>query len=175
MFCALVICLCTVVTLFFILDSIVKNYTTYRIAKEMPGPFMWPIIGAMTFFFIPQGVRFIRIVHNNTNGSSINLNYGTSVADKVFKITRDLCRKHKNGFAFWTLGAMVYHVYSAESFEKVASNPKNIEKSFPYKYLHMLLGTGLLTSTGAKWFGRRKLLTPAFHFNVLNSFQSTFK
>lgn len=52
------ICLCTIVTLFFLLDFIIKNYTTYGIAKEIPGPYMWPIIGAINFFFSPQGQFF---------------------------------------------------------------------------------------------------------------------
>lgn len=103
-----------------------------------------------------------------------------------------------NGFAYWSFGLLIYHVYSAEALEviqtiifpsisiasinlfyvpmkRIITNPKHIEKSFTYKFLHTLLGTGLLTSTGEKWFSRRKLLTPAFHFNILNGFQSTFK
>ncbi|KAF2893674.1 hypothetical protein ILUMI_12500 [Ignelater luminosus] len=49
-----------------------------------------------------------------------------------------------------------------------------LEKSYEYKYFHRWLGTGLLTSSSAKWRRQRKLITPAFHFQILEQFIEVF-
>ena len=54
--------------------------------------------------------------------------------------------------------------------QAVLSSSKHITKSRVYNFLRPWLGNGLLTSQGQLWHSRRKLLTPAFHFRILDQF-----
>ncbi|KAJ4450385.1 hypothetical protein ANN_01806 [Periplaneta americana] len=54
------------------------------------------------------------------------------------------------------------------------SSTKEIGKGFGYNFLTPWLGFGLLTSTGEHWHIHRKLLTPAFHFRILEQFVEVF-
>ncbi|ODM91286.1 Cytochrome P450 4c3 [Orchesella cincta] len=63
---------------------------------------------------------------------------------------------------------------NAADAEKILSSQTQIEKSGDYDSLQEWLGLGLLTSKGEKWFQRRKQLTPAFHFKILEDFLRVF-
>nr|UUB32718.1 cytochrome P450 CYP4EX1 [Dendroctonus valens] len=69
---------------------------------------------------------------------------------------------------------MLVGLIGPDEIENVIGSMKHLEKSFLYKFLNRWLGEGLLTSTGLKWQKRRKMLTPAFHFSILQQFVSTF-
>ena len=58
--------------------------------------------------------------------------------------------------------------------QALLGSSKLIDKSREYNYLHPWLNTGLLTSTGSKWHARRKMLTPTFHFKILEDFIDIF-
>lgn len=64
-------------------------------------------------------------------------------------------------------------VYRADYAETLLTSNKILKKGHQYDFLHSWLGTGLLTSTGTKWKTRRRMLTPAFHFRILEDFTST--
>uniref|UniRef100_A0A182Q668 Uncharacterized protein n=1 Tax=Anopheles farauti TaxID=69004 RepID=A0A182Q668_9DIPT len=45
-----------------------------------------------------------------------------------------------------------------------------IEKSIIYDFMVPWLGNGLVVSTGSRWAQRRKVITPTFHFKILEDF-----
>ncbi|RZB39211.1 p450 domain containing protein [Asbolus verrucosus] len=59
--------------------------------------------------------------------------------------------------------------------ECILSSTKLLSKSTAYKFLYPWLGTGLLTSDGSKWKKHRRILTPAFHFQILEQFVEVFE
>ncbi|XP_069698222.1 cytochrome P450 4c3 [Periplaneta americana] len=73
------------------------------------------------------------------------------------------------------VGSMPYMlVFHPDRVEPILGSNKHIEKSRDYSYLHPWLGTGLLTSSGTKWHSRRKIITPSFHFKILEDFIDVF-
>lgn len=87
--------------------------------------------------------------------------YGCHVVDPVAS----------NGYAVMWLGPLpIIALFRPETAELLLSSNTNISKSIHYSFLTPWLGTGLLTSSKDKWRTRRKLLTPSFHFKILDSF-----
>ncbi|KAK7871480.1 hypothetical protein R5R35_010202 [Gryllus longicercus] len=101
------------------------------------------------------------------------LEFGRNGTEIMTQLAR-LGQKYGYFYRAWFgpfLYIVVAHPKEAEVF--ITSNV-NITKSLNYKFLQPWLGLGLLTSTGHKWKSHRKLLTPTFHFKILEEFVDVF-
>ena len=84
---------------------------------------------------------------------------------------KEVCEKGYDKLTTLWLGPVPLIVVAhPESVEKLLRSSKHMKKSFVYKFLLPWIGTGLLTSWGRKWQTRRRLITPSFHFNILQDF-----
>ncbi|XP_051172501.1 cytochrome P450 4C1-like [Leptopilina boulardi] len=119
-----------------------------RIINKIPGPKNLPIFGSVLGYMVPTDELWI--AHRKINAMYYPIN-------KV-----------------WLGSTPVISIYHPDDVQILLSSLKHTEKSMLYKFLHPWLGTGLLTSSGIKWQRRRKLLTPAFHFEILRGFIHIF-
>ncbi|XP_077000434.1 cytochrome P450 4V2 isoform X2 [Tamandua tetradactyla] len=78
--------------------------------------------------------------------------------------------RHMPLLKLWIGPVPMVALYHAENVEVILTSSKQIDKSSMYQFLEPWLGLGLLTSTGNKWRTRRKMLTPTFHFTILEEF-----
>lgn len=71
---------------------------------------------------------------------------------------------------FWLGLKPVVMLYSPENIESILTSTQVINKSDEYRFFEPWIGEGLVTSKRNKWRFRRKILTPAFHFKILQDF-----
>ncbi|XP_032680148.1 cytochrome P450 4C1-like [Odontomachus brunneus] len=90
--------------------------------------------------------------------------------EKIWLLLRHFTEKYYPTVKIWGFFLPAVSIRHPDDLEAILNNTKHIEKSKIYKLLHAWLNTGLLTSSGAKWHSRRKILTPTFHFNILQQF-----
>lgn len=74
----------------------------------------------------------------------------------------------------WAFNRLVIGSGDPELNEQILTSSLPITKHRLYGILHEWLGTGLLTSDGQKWHSRRKIITPTFHFKILEEFVEVF-
>lgn len=71
---------------------------------------------------------------------------------------------------FWLGWKPIVVLFSPENVEQVLTSTQVINKADEYRFFEPWIGEGLVTSKRNKWRFRRKILTPAFHFRILNDF-----
>ncbi|CAG9138746.1 unnamed protein product [Plutella xylostella] len=91
---------------------------------------------------------------------------------KLFNYFRNLALNNKDLFKVKIGPKKFVIIYNPEDVETLISGTKHNSKGFLYGFMKIWLKDGLLLSDGQKWHTRRKILTPAFHFNILRHFNS---
>ncbi|XP_017054592.2 uncharacterized protein LOC108097066 [Drosophila ficusphila] len=95
-------------------------------------------------------------------------------AEQIMDFVAKNQRKYGRLYRVWVIHQLAVFSTDPRDIEFVLSSQQHITKNNLYKLLHGWLGEGLLMSTGRKWHGRRKIITPAFHFTILEQFVEIF-
>ncbi|CAG7732543.1 unnamed protein product [Allacma fusca] len=119
-----------------------------RMLKKFPSYKDYPVVGHTYMFFNPEDTMTVIDGWLKKYGKRCRMYFGSSLKMLVLSSPAD--------------------------FEKVATAPELINKSIFYDQMRDWLGDGLLISGGERWYTHRKLLTPAFHFKILENFQPIF-
>ncbi|KAH8276660.1 hypothetical protein KR044_007155 [Drosophila immigrans] len=125
-----------------------KRRRVEELAAFYPGPKRWPLLG------------------------NANLFIGLEPAE-VCLLIADLAAKYGDTF-YLRLGS---------TFSLMMFNPQDVEaimnslldKAVEYNFLRRWLHEGLLVSRGRKWQQRRRIITPAFHFRILEQYVEIFE
>uniref|UniRef100_A0A182Q6J7 Cytochrome P450 n=1 Tax=Anopheles farauti TaxID=69004 RepID=A0A182Q6J7_9DIPT len=131
------------------LQWLMKRWQLSQIFDKIPGPKAYPIIGTMYSFIGKQ-------------------------RHEIFYLLDERTRAYPDIHRVWTGMTPEIRISKAEYVEQVIGSSKHIEKATMYRFLHDWLGNGLLTSKGERWHQHRKLITPTFHFHILEGFCDVF-
>ncbi|KAI4465949.1 cytochrome p450 family 4 [Holotrichia oblita] len=115
--------------------------------KTVPGPSRFPLLGNVKDLGTP--ITFL---------------------DNLYKFSL----QYNGTFKMYLGSRAEIFLVNTEHLEFLLSSNSILVKSDLYKLVKRWLGTGLLTSGGNKWRKHRKIITPAFHFQILEEFIDVF-
>ncbi|EAT40476.2 AAEL007815-PA [Aedes aegypti] len=116
-------------------------------AAKIGGPKGYPLLGNSIQYGTKSPVEFLQEVQK----------------------TNEQCGKF---YRLWIGPDLIFPITDAKL--AILSSQKLLDKSVQYDFIRPWLGNGLLTSTGRKWHSRRKIITPTFHFKILEQFVEIF-
>ncbi|KAJ8915093.1 hypothetical protein NQ315_014348 [Exocentrus adspersus] len=125
-----------------------KNGRYSKCISEIPGPKGMPLIGNFFDTFVTQ--------------------------EQLFNKRRQWANEFYPIYKTKTLNLVFVGIMTPDDVEKVINSKAHSIKGRIYHSFTGWLGDGLLLSHGEKWKSRRRLLTPAFHFTILQEFLNIF-
>nr|AKD43173.1 Cyp4d1-RB [Drosophila melanogaster] len=120
-----------------------------RNMRTIPGPLPLPLLGNAHIFL------------------------GLSPAEACLKIG-ELAERHGDTFGLFLGPSYSVMLFNPRDVERVLGSSQLLTKSQEYSFLGRWLNEGLLVSNGRKWHRRRKIITPAFHFRILEPYVEIF-
>uniref|UniRef100_A0A0P5QZ04 Cytochrome p450 n=1 Tax=Daphnia magna TaxID=35525 RepID=A0A0P5QZ04_9CRUS len=137
------------------------------------------IILLTTWYWTWTQSRFVRLInaipgpkHLPLLGNLLDL--GFSYDGFIRKLTFDWNQKYGGIVRVWLPFIQLVVVRSPEIFEPIFSSKIIGDKPNEMKLLKEYLGDSVLLLKGEEWKQRRRLLTPAFHFKILDRFVDVF-
>ncbi|XP_017473094.1 PREDICTED: cytochrome P450 4d2-like [Rhagoletis zephyria] len=129
-------------------DYLWKRDVNFKWSK-LPGPLNLPILGSIWIYTRVQ-------------------------PDELISLSRYIRNRFGRVARFWVLHIHAMFVCDLRFAQTLLSHPTEIRKNRMYSLLNDWLGDGLLVSYGAKWQSRRRVITPTFHFSILEDFVRIF-
>ncbi|KRT78190.1 cytochrome P450 [Oryctes borbonicus] len=137
------------VILFFAVIYRLRNDKKTVLINRIPGPKCYPILGTtLPVMLMTKPERFVYL--------------------------RSLVQKFGPLYRTWLGRAAMVNLADPNYVELILNNTTHNEKGIVYNFVLPWLGNGLITSKGTKWHQHRKLITPTFHFQILETFMDVF-
>lgn len=126
------------------------NRRKFELAAKFPGPKTYPLVGNLPMYLNKKPEDVLDLLEYNF------ANFG-----RFYRV--------------WIGSFQVaFFMCDPKDVEVLLSSNKVLTKFSLYNHLIPWLGTGLLIADGKKWHTRRKIITPTFHFKILEQFLETF-
>ncbi|KAL9880783.1 cytochrome P450 4d2-like [Glossina fuscipes fuscipes] len=93
----------------------------------------------------------------------------------IYKFSSGLFKQYGKVFHFWLGHTSALVVADPKYYKHILFNSNVISKPKQYELLSYITGDGLIANkSSTKWYGRHKIITPAFHYKLLNQYIEIF-